>query len=528
METLLEAAVRATLLAAGVLLLVRLAGIRSPRLMHRAWAAVAMVMLLQLPLAVGGVRLPVAILTPPPPASPLFPAIVDTAPLAATTSVVPAPAVPSPVTWMDGVAAIYFGGVLLLLVRLAAGMHRGHQLRRQAVEIGGRLTHPACVTPMTIGLLAPAVVLPRDYPAWDAADLGAVLAHEEEHARRRDPLVTALALLARAVFWFHPLAWWLQRHIAALAEQACDEVVLSQGHDAHGYSQSLLRFARLTASARGRITPLVTTMPGSGLGTRLARLGQPRATAPSALRQAIATIAFSVLAAVCSAASPVPQAVGSAAYATWTTSTSEHFEIVHTGVGADELTTTARDAEAAFARLREALAYEPTSRLLVVLVPRDTDMASGPPPELVAPRRQRIVLSRESLRRRPSLIAHELTHAFAFEIVPGTSRVAPFLIEGLAGYMSGAWLPQDLKRTRDAALTGAVPALESLSTTDQHWAHALFDFVGAEYGDDGVRRLLFGLRAHETLGGAVPMAFGLSGSQFDQAFRRHITARFGQ
>ena len=41
-----------------------------------------------------------------------------------------------------------------------------------------------------------------------------------------------LTLINRAVFWFHPLAWWLRRRIATLSEQACDAVVVSGGHDA--------------------------------------------------------------------------------------------------------------------------------------------------------------------------------------------------------------------------------------------------------------------------------------------------------
>ena len=58
---------------------------------------------------------------------------------------------------------------------------------------------------------------------WDGPHLNAkgneiavetlVLAHEGEHARQRDPLIVALALLNRAVFWFHPLAWWLESRV---------------------------------------------------------------------------------------------------------------------------------------------------------------------------------------------------------------------------------------------------------------------------------------------------------------------------
>ena len=59
------------------------------------------------------------------------------------------------------------------------------------------------------------------------AKLDAVIAHEVSHVVRRDALTQRLSLLHRAIFWFSPLAWWLDRHLAELAEQASDEAALS-------------------------------------------------------------------------------------------------------------------------------------------------------------------------------------------------------------------------------------------------------------------------------------------------------------
>jgi hypothetical protein len=56
----------------------------------------------------------------------------------------------------------------------------------------------------------------------------------------------------------------------------------------------------------------------------------------------------------------------------------------------------------------------------------------------------------------------------------------------------------------------------------------VFDFVAAQHGSEGVRRLLFALRAHETLAPAVPMAFGVTPDQFDQEFRGYVMTRFGR
>ena len=59
-----------------------------------------------------------------------------------------------------------------------------------------------------------------------------------------------VALLNRAIFWFHPLAWWLERHLSALAEDACDAAVLTRGHDPDEYSGYLLELARFRGSDR--------------------------------------------------------------------------------------------------------------------------------------------------------------------------------------------------------------------------------------------------------------------------------------
>src|ERR1019366_3853601 len=107
---------------------------------------------------------------------------------------------------------------------------------------------------------------------WPAAQLDAVLTHEHEHARRRDPLFQWIALLNRAVFWFHPLAWWLERRIAALAEEACDAVVLARGHDPRDYSRYLIDMARSVATSGARIQVWGMAMPGGSLEERIRRI----------------------------------------------------------------------------------------------------------------------------------------------------------------------------------------------------------------------------------------------------------------
>jgi beta-lactamase regulating signal transducer with metallopeptidase domain len=538
MDILAESAVRITLMAVGVAVVLRALRIRSPRLVHDAWTAVVVVMLL----------LPVVLAWGPEFAVPLLPSH--------TTASIPAPdasnvaaaepdgipvvglAAKSRMMWSNAAATVYVAGVGFFLLRLAMGLRRARAIRRGAVRVQGRLIHPACVTPITVGIVAPAVVLPVDWPSWDDAELSAVLAHEDEHVRRRDPLVGVMALLNRAIFWFHPLAWWLQREIARLSEQACDAVVISRGHDSDVYSACLLRFARRAADAGGRIAPMATAMPGSGLQDRLARLADPQPARPSGSRLACVALACAALVLVCAAAvptaTPVQTVPSSAGQAAWLVETSEHFEIFHDSLPGDRVSAAVRDAEAAYTQLSAALQHDLPSPVPIILARRDRELqdAASQLRDLLAqsgePGRQRLLISLESLDRRTGIIVHELTHQFAFDIVPGTSRVAPVLIEGLAEYERGAWRLQDLRMTREAAAIGAIPSVASLDTPDRHWAHAMFDFVAAQHGAEGVRQLLFALRAHETLVQAVPMAFGVTLDQFDQEFRGYVTTRFGQ
>ena len=48
-------------------------------------------------------------------------------------------------------------------------------------------------------------------------------------------------MLVEAVFWFHPLVWWLEARLIAERERACDEEVLAGGNKAQDYAQGILR-----------------------------------------------------------------------------------------------------------------------------------------------------------------------------------------------------------------------------------------------------------------------------------------------
>jgi TonB family protein len=71
-----------------------------------------------------------------------------------------------------------------------------------------------------------------------------VLTHELAHITRFDWPVQMLAEIARAVYWFNPLFWFLCRRLRAESEHACDDAVLNTGISATDYATHLLELAR--------------------------------------------------------------------------------------------------------------------------------------------------------------------------------------------------------------------------------------------------------------------------------------------
>ena len=89
---------------------------------------------------------------------------------------------------------------------------------------------PRAHVPGAQGWLSPSVLLPDELiDQLSDAEMQAVLSHELAHLRRRDPLTSGAVRAVRAVFWFHPLIWWMERALLTERETACDEMVLSSG-----------------------------------------------------------------------------------------------------------------------------------------------------------------------------------------------------------------------------------------------------------------------------------------------------------
>jgi uncharacterized protein (TIGR03435 family) len=169
------------------------------------------------------------------------------------------------------VLGCYFAGFLAMVTYRAVGwalllrlVSRSRRLSRHLRESGD------VVTPIAVGLLRPAVILPVGWREWNAKTRRAVLAHEFAHLRRRDGMVAALARVAQCLFWFHPLAWWISRKLAELAELACDAAALERVDDPAGYARILLAFAGAVNRAGTRVVlPGLAMASSADVGRRI-------------------------------------------------------------------------------------------------------------------------------------------------------------------------------------------------------------------------------------------------------------------
>ena len=115
-------------------------------------------------------------------------------------------------------AAIWAAGVVVLLVRAAAGYCRLRRMVTLACKTpDGCYTCAAVATPFTLGVLRPRIYMPQ---SLQGAPRQAVLLHERTHIRRGDPITKPLYYLAACLHWWNPLAWLAFRQFEQYMELA--------------------------------------------------------------------------------------------------------------------------------------------------------------------------------------------------------------------------------------------------------------------------------------------------------------------
>jgi TonB family protein len=127
--------------------------------------------------------------------------------------------------------------------------------------------------PGIFGIVRPVLLWPATISEHlQDSHLRAILAHEVSHVRRRDNLAATMHMAVEAIFWFHPIVWWLGARLVEERELACDEEVLQLGNSPSIYAESILKTCEFCVGA-----PLacVSGVTGAELKKRIVRIMTP-------------------------------------------------------------------------------------------------------------------------------------------------------------------------------------------------------------------------------------------------------------
>ncbi len=99
-------------------------------------------------------------------------------------------------------------------------------------------------SPMTIGVMRPAVLLPERFADNTESEMAAMLCHELAHVRCRDTLANWVCQLGSLPIAYHPATYALHRRIRRSRELVCDAMAAAAMDSATGYAQCLVTLAQ--------------------------------------------------------------------------------------------------------------------------------------------------------------------------------------------------------------------------------------------------------------------------------------------
>jgi hypothetical protein len=234
----------------------------------------------------------------------------------------------------------------------------------------------------------------------------------------------------------------------------------------------------------------------------------------------------------------------------WEIYTTDHFEIYYYPEMKQHLERVASYAESAYQQISADLKKELPNKIQLILFKthsefeqENVDPSAGQEGvgAFAEPVRLRMVMPIDAPPDQLyGLIVHELTHQFEFDIIPqGLIRrnVPLWVNEGLSEFERGQWTPLDLMQVRDAAVADIVPKMtetedygnaSSARFVPYNLGHAVFEYIDAKFGREGIRQFMFALRKSVIGGGedAYEDALKMKKDEFDQNFERYLKERF--
>jgi uncharacterized protein (TIGR03435 family) len=129
------------------------------------------------------------------------------------------------------------------------------------------MSSPSAFEPAVVGILRPVLLFPEGLvDRLTPPQLEAILTHERAHVRAHDNLLAMVHMAVEAIFWFHPLVWWIERRMIDERERACDEAVVRAGKRPADYAEGILAVCRWSHESP---VMCVSGVTGSDLRTRI-------------------------------------------------------------------------------------------------------------------------------------------------------------------------------------------------------------------------------------------------------------------
>src|ERR1700733_14828897 len=171
--------------------------------------------------------------------------------------------------YLFGTWAVIAAGLLMGIVR---GLWHLHVLRKSSVPLRPAALDPRlqrtlerarskrsvdfCTSdrvqvPTAVGLVKPIILIPRWVMQELSPDeLNQILLHELAHFGRWDDWTNLAQKIVKALFFFHPAVWWIEKRVSLEREMACDDAVLAETASPRAYAECLARLAEKTLMQR--------------------------------------------------------------------------------------------------------------------------------------------------------------------------------------------------------------------------------------------------------------------------------------
>jgi Zn-dependent protease with chaperone function len=181
------------------------------------------------------------------------------------------PGVTLPASWALYLFGAWAAAAIWSLLGVGRGLWHLHVLRQSSVALDPGLfdarlektlksksarlvalcTSDLVRVPTAIGLVNPVIVLPR----WvieelSPDELNQILLHELAHLRRWDDWTNLAQKVVKALFFFHPAVWWIERKVSLEREMACDDAVIAETASPRAYAECLAHLAEKTLIER--------------------------------------------------------------------------------------------------------------------------------------------------------------------------------------------------------------------------------------------------------------------------------------